>query len=101
MTQFMHHHTSLQSAANNICLVIAAAQVFATSLNAYFQLTIMLMVLVIGVVGLAHYHPFEDSGSQGTQVSHWLYCWRSPCADLFFSAPSDCMITGKQLVVDL
>lgn len=57
-----------QSVAYNLCLVTAAAQVFATSLNAYFQLTIMLMVLVIGVVGLAYYHPFEDAGSQGTQV---------------------------------
>lgn len=59
-------------AVYNRCWVVAAAQVFATSLNAYFQLTIMLMVLVIGVVGLAHYHPFEDPGSQGMQVNDGL-----------------------------
>ena len=53
--------------------MIAAAQVFATSLDAYFQLTIMLMVLIIGFALLAHYQPFEDPSSQATQVSAWLH----------------------------
>ena len=47
----------------------AAAMVFATSLDAYFQLTIMLMVLVIGITVLAHYKPFEEKLSQSMQVS--------------------------------
>ena len=49
-------------------LALAASQVFATSLNSYFQLTIMLMVLVIGITVLAHYQPFEDTLSQSMQV---------------------------------
>lgn len=70
---------------HNRCLVIAAAQVFATSLDAYFQLTIMLMVLIIGLTLLAHYQPFEDPSSQATQVSAWLnqietlFCVKSLC----------------------
>ena len=51
-------------------LALAASQVFATSLNAYFQLTIMLMVLVVGITVLAHHQPFNDSLSQGMQVRH-------------------------------
>lgn len=79
----------------NGCLETAAAQVFATSLNAYFQLTIMLMVLVIGVVGLAHYHPFEDPGSQGTQVSNWLHHIETPlCAES--PIHSDAIVHFKQ-----
>lgn len=77
----MLHAPLLQPAAADICLLSAAAQVFATSLNAYYQLTIMLMLLLIGMAGLAHYHPFEDRSSQGTQVSDWLPC---SCADLIF-----------------
>lgn len=41
-------------------LALAASQVFATSLDAYFQVTIMLMVLVIGITVLAHCQPFEE-----------------------------------------
>lgn len=50
-------------------LALASALVFATSLDAYFQLTIMLMVLVIGITVLAHYQPFEEGLSQSMQVS--------------------------------
>ena len=39
-------------------LALAASQVFATSLDAYFQVTIMLMVLVIGITVLAHCDKF-------------------------------------------
>ena len=53
-------------------LALAASQVFATSLNSYFQLTIMLMVLVIGITVLAHYQPFEDALSQSMQVCDGL-----------------------------
>ena len=56
-------------------LALAAAQVFATSLDTYFQLTIMLMVLVIGITVLAHYQPFEDSLSQSMQVSDAVACF--------------------------
>ena len=50
-------------------LALAASQVFATSLDAYFQVTIMLMVLVIGITVLAHCQPFEERLSQSMQVS--------------------------------
>lgn len=49
-------------------LALAAAQVFATSLDTYFQLTIMLMVLVVGITVLAHFHPFQEPLSQSMQV---------------------------------
>lgn len=49
-------------------LALAAAQVFATSLDTYFQLTIMLMVLVMGITVLAHFQPFEEPLSQSMQV---------------------------------
>lgn len=49
-------------------LALAASQVFATSLNTYFQLTIMLMMLVIGITVLAHFRPFEERLSQSMQV---------------------------------
>ena len=51
-------------------LGLAAAQVFATSLDTYFQLTIMLMVLVVGITVLAHYQPFEEALTQSMQVRH-------------------------------
>ncbi len=50
-------------------LALATAQVFATALNTYFQLTVMLMILVVGSVALPHFHPFESSLSQRVQVS--------------------------------
>ena len=47
---------------------IAAAQVFANPLGPYFQLIIMLVVLMISVTGLAHCCPFEEALAQSTQV---------------------------------
>ncbi|DBB05192.1 TPA: hypothetical protein ACH3X3_010435 [Trebouxia sp. C0006] len=49
-------------------LALATAQVSATALNTYFQLTVMLMILVVGSVALPHFHPFESSLSQRVQV---------------------------------
>jgi len=50
-------------------LILAAAQVLATALNTYFQLTIMLMILMIGVTALAHFQPFMDPLLQRMQVN--------------------------------
>ena len=47
---------------------IAAAQVFATSLDPYFQLIIMLIVLMLGVTILSHCQPFNERLPQNTQV---------------------------------
>ena len=44
-------------------------QVFATALDTYFQLTVMLMILVIGCTLLPHLQPFENPRSQIIQVS--------------------------------
>lgn len=49
-------------------LALAASQVFAMSLDSYFQLTIMLMILVVVAMVLAHYQPFEEPLSQSLQV---------------------------------
>ncbi|KAL0052667.1 hypothetical protein WJX82_005691 [Trebouxia sp. C0006] len=49
-------------------LGLAAAQVFATALDAFFQLTIMLVILMISLILLAHYRPFEEKAAQITQV---------------------------------
>lgn len=49
-------------------LALAASQVFAASLDSYFQLTIMLMILMVGMAALAHYQPFEEPLSQSLQV---------------------------------
>ncbi len=56
-------------------LGLAAAQVFATALDAFFQLTIMLVILMISLILLAHYWPFEEKAAQITQVlprAAWL-----------------------------
>ncbi len=50
-------------------LALATAQVFATALNTYFQLTVMLMILMVGGTALPHFQPFESSQSQRVQVS--------------------------------
>ena len=47
---------------------LASAQVFALALSAYFHLTIMLMILVVGFAILAFFQPFEAPLSQNTQV---------------------------------
>ncbi len=49
-------------------LGLAAAQVFATALDAFFQLTIMLVILMISLILLTHYRPFEEKAAQITQV---------------------------------
>lgn len=50
-------------------LGLVAAQVFASSLDGFFQLTIMLVILVAGGLALARCHPFEQEGPQSVQVS--------------------------------
>ena len=47
---------------------LAAALVFSTALNTYFQLSIMLLILVIGLTVLANTCPFEEPISQQVQV---------------------------------
>ena len=49
-------------------LALAASQVFATALDSYFQLTIMLMILIVGVTAFAHFRPFTDDLLQHMQV---------------------------------
>ena len=57
-------------------LGLAAAQVFATSLDAFFQLTIMIVILMVGSLALAHFHPFDQEGPQTIQVC----CFCIACA---------------------
>ena len=59
-------------------LVLTAAQVLATALNTYFQLTIMLMILMIGITALAHFQPFPDPLLQRMQVNSRCHC-RTVC----------------------
>jgi hypothetical protein len=49
-------------------LGLVAAQIFASSLDGSFQLTIMLVILVAGALALAQCHPFEQEGPQIVQV---------------------------------
>ena len=49
-------------------LALAAGQVFAIALSSYFQLTVMLMVMVVGIILLQHFHPFAAEMSQNVQV---------------------------------
>ena len=49
-------------------LAVTASLVLATSLDAFYQLTIMLMIMVIGVTLLAHVQPFAPAVSQRVQV---------------------------------
>ena len=50
-------------------LAVTASLVLATSLDAFYQLTITLMVLFISFALLAHCHPFAALVSQRAQVS--------------------------------
>ena len=52
-----------------LTLALAASQVFATALDTYFQLTIMLMILTVGVTAFAHFQPFTDDLLQRMQVN--------------------------------
>ena len=49
-------------------LGLAAAQVFANALDAFYQLTIMLVILLVGTVALAYLHPFDQDAPQLMQV---------------------------------
>lgn len=49
-------------------LALAAAQVFTTTLDIYFQLTVMLLILFIGSIVLTYFDPFEEQQSQRLQV---------------------------------
>lgn len=51
-----------------LTLALAASQVFAMALDAYFQLAIMLMIMTIGVTAFAHFRPFVDDLLQRMQV---------------------------------
>jgi hypothetical protein len=63
-----------------LTLALAASQVFATALDTYFQLTIMLMILTVGVTAFAHFQPFTDDLLQRMQVSSTsIYTWDSEC----------------------
>ena len=50
-------------------LAVTASVVLATSLDAFYQLTITLLFLVISITLLAHCHPFAAVMSQRAQVS--------------------------------
>lgn len=64
---------------------LASAQVFALALSAYFQLMVMLMILVVGFAILAFFQPFEAPLSQNTQVCrdacHSLKCSNGFCTN--------------------
>ena len=51
-----------------LTLALAASQVFATALDTYFQLAIMLMILMMGLTALAHFRPFTNNLLQRMQV---------------------------------
>ena len=51
-----------------LTLALAASQVFATALDTYFQLAIMLMILMAGLTAFAHFRPFTDDLLQRMQV---------------------------------
>lgn len=61
-----------------LTLALAASQMFATALDAYFQLTIMLMILMMGVTAFAHFRPFVDDLLQRMQASNLVF---SPACD--------------------
>lgn len=65
-------------------LAFVASQVLATSLDTYFQLTIMLMVLLVGFAVLAHLQPFEARLAQNTQV----FSYKSHCYVCVLHVPS-------------
>ena len=51
-----------------LTLALAASQVLAMALNTYFQLTIMVMILMLGLAAFAHFRPFIDDLLQRMQV---------------------------------
>lgn len=67
-----------------LTLALAASQVFATALDTYFQLAIMLMILMMGLTAHAHFRPFTNNLLQRMQVCV-AFSWNS-CAGLCLSA---------------
>ncbi|DBA86799.1 TPA: hypothetical protein ACH3X2_005382 [Trebouxia sp. C0005] len=65
-------------------LALATAQVFATALNSYFQLTVMLMILMVGGVALPHFQPFKSSQSQRVQVLGLFTVTATATGSLYF-----------------
>ena len=59
---------------------IATALVFSTSLNTHYQLSIMLLIMLTGLTGLAHIAPFKDTLSQRVQVH--ISCVETPTLPL-------------------
>lgn len=47
---------------------LATALVFSTTLNTYYQLSIMLMIMVVDLTVLAHASPYREALSQLVQV---------------------------------
>lgn len=58
------------SASLYLTLALAISQVFATTLDPYFQVAIMLVVLICGLTLLAQLQPFLDPLAQQMQASH-------------------------------
>ena len=56
-----------------LTLMLAASQVFATAPDTYFQLTIMVMIFIVGVTAFAHFQPFEDHLLQHMQVGSMMF----------------------------
>ena len=83
-------------------LALAASQVFATSLDSYFQLTVMLIIMIVGVTTLSHLSPFEDRLSQNVQVSaDFLLCGFlfSVCTSMLVILKAPASTYGHQLSV--
>ncbi len=66
-------------------LALAASQVLASALDQYFQLTIMLMVLVVGAILLAHLTPFQARLAQTTQVFGFFTVLATATGCLYFT----------------
>ena len=67
-----------------LTLALAASLVFATALDTYFQLAIMLMILMMGLTALAHFRPFTNNLLQRMQV--YFTSSRDTTASLCLSA---------------
>ncbi|DBA90089.1 TPA: hypothetical protein ACH3X1_003408 [Trebouxia sp. C0004] len=72
-----------------LTLALAASQVFATALDTYFQLTIMLMILMVGVTAFAHFQPFTDDLLQRMQVLGLFIVQTTAAGCLYFLDPTN------------
>ncbi|DBA78757.1 TPA: hypothetical protein ACH3X1_008664 [Trebouxia sp. C0004] len=72
-----------------LTLLLAASQVFAIALDTYFQLTIMLLILILDVTTFAFFHPFTDILLQGMQVLGLLTVVSTATGCLYFMDPSN------------